>query len=77
MRLGPKSTVDNLLAKLDSIYGMAEVRESVLAQFYGARQREDETVSNWTCRLEDLLTKAVKFGRVNPAEVDETLRCMF
>ncbi len=38
MRLGPKTTISNLLQKFDSIYGAVDVRERVLAQFYSARQ---------------------------------------
>ena len=77
MRLGPKTTISNLLQKLDSIYGTVDVREGVLAQFYSARQQHDETVSDWSCRLEDLLAKAVELGRVHPLEADEMLSCMF
>ena len=46
MRLGPKTTVSNLLQKFDSIYGTVDVRESVVAQLYSARQQQDETVSD-------------------------------
>ena len=56
---------------------MVEVRENVLAQFYSARQQQDEAVSDWSCRLEDLLTKAVQLGRAHPRETDEMLGCMF
>ena len=77
MRLGPKTTISNLLQKFDSIYGAVDVRERVLAQFYSERQQQDETVSDWSCRLEDLLAKAVELGRLHPLEADETLRCMF
>ena len=73
MRLGPKTTVRSLLQKLDSIYGTVDVRESVVAQFYSARQQQDETVSDWSCRLEDLLAKAIELGRLHPLEADETL----
>ena len=75
--LGQRKTISNLLQKFDSIYGTVDVRESVLAQFYSARQQQDETVSDWSCRLEDLLAKAVELGRVHPLEADEMLRCMF
>ena len=66
MRLGPKTTISNLLQKFDSIHGAVDVRERVLAQFYSERQQQDETVSDWSCRLEDLLAKAVELGRLHP-----------
>lgn len=78
MRLGSSATTDQLIAKLDSVYGVVETKESMLAQFYSARQREDEDVSAWSCRLEDTLNKATV---VDPEGMgmynrDEMLRTM-
>ena len=77
MRLGTQSSLDELLAKFDSIYGAVQVKECALADFYCARQQDSEDVSQWSCRLEDLLSKAVATGKVQQSEMNEMLRCMF
>lgn len=77
MRLGPNATVDEIVYKLDSIYGLVEERESLLANFYSAKQQENEDVATWGCRLEDLLSKALVQGLVNPDDENDMLRNMF
>nr|KAG5690731.1 hypothetical protein BaRGS_022422 [Batillaria attramentaria] len=77
MRLGTGATLEDLLAKFDSIYGTVQQKESVLAQFYSARQREGEDVATWSCRLEDLLMQAESLGKVEPADRNDKLRTMF
>ena len=47
MRLGPNTTVNEILYKLDSIYGLVEEREPLLAKFYSAKQQENEDVATW------------------------------
>lgn len=59
MRLGPNATVNKIMYKLDSIYGTVEEKETLMANFYSARQQETEDISAWVCRLEDLLSKAL------------------
>ncbi|XP_070184626.1 paraneoplastic antigen Ma3 homolog [Littorina saxatilis] len=77
MRLGISATVKELLTKLESVFGNVQAGERLLAAFYGARQESAEDVTQWSCRLEDLLAKAQDLGRVRPMEVDEMLRVMF
>lgn len=77
MRLGPTADLNDLLHKLDSVYGTVELKESLLANFYSARQREDEDVSAWSCRLEDILVQAIQEGEVDHKKADEMLRVMF
>ena len=45
MRLGPHATVNEILYKLDSIYGLVEERESLLVNFYRAKQQANEDVT--------------------------------
>ena len=42
MRLGVQASLDDLLMKLDGLYGIVEPSESLLAQFYAAKQHDDE-----------------------------------
>jgi hypothetical protein len=77
MRLGPSASTKTLMDKLQSVFGPVEVRESLMAQFYSARQREGEDVSAWSCRLEDLLMKATESAPVDPHTSNQMLRNMF
>lgn len=53
MSLGPNATVDKIMYKLDSIYGTVEEKETLMANFYSAKQQESEDISALGCRLED------------------------
>lgn len=45
MRLGPNATVDEIMYKLDSIYGTVEEKETLMVNFYRAKQQESEEIS--------------------------------
>jgi len=77
MRLGPLADLNELLHKLESVYGTVELKESLLAKFYSAHQKEDEDVSSWSCRLEDLLAHAINDGEVDFKKANNMLRTMF
>nr|KAG5714406.1 hypothetical protein BaRGS_006852 [Batillaria attramentaria] len=55
VRMGTGVTIQEIVAKMDSIYGQVKSEADVLASFYGAKQEETETVAEWGCRLEMLL----------------------
>jgi hypothetical protein len=55
MRLGPTASINEILSKLDSVYINVDLKETLLADFYSARQKDDEDIATWSCRLEDLL----------------------
>lgn len=77
MRLGPAANLEELLQKLHSVYGIVERRQSLLAKFYSARQRENEDVSAWSCRLENILVQAIQEGETDFERSNEMLREMF
>ena len=77
LRLGPTATTTTLLTKMESVYGQVDQREMILANFYSARQLDTEDVSNWGCRLEDLLNKAITKGQVKASDANDMLRAMF
>ena len=76
MRLGTDVSAVNILNKLDSIYGNIDKRESLMAEFYGARQQEDEDITTWSCRLESIIGKAQDLGLVEAGQVDSMLHSM-
>ena len=49
------------------------MRQTILAEFYSASQREDEDTTQWSCLLEDLPARAVKIGEIDPNQADENL----
>lgn len=72
MRLEPTANLHKLLHKLHSI---DECEQSVLAKFHSARQGED--VSAWSCRLKNILVKAIQKGEADLKRSNEMLREMF
>lgn len=77
MRLGPDVTINSIIAKLQGVFGIVESSETLLANFYAAKQHDDETVVSWGCRLEDLLDRAQELGVVEQDNVNEMLRTQF
>lgn len=75
-RLRTDTSIREILDKLDSVYGVVDTKESILARFYAARQGETEDIATWSCRLEDLLAKAVEKELVQPREVNDMLKGM-
>ena len=69
--------MDDIVLKLDSIYGDVQRKETILAEFYSARQQVKETVADWGCRIEELINKV---DRISPLDVhlkDEMLQNIF
>ena len=76
-RLGPDASLDSILQKFNDVYGMVETGEETLSEFYSAHQREDEDVSSWGCRLEDLLDRAVRGKVLVDTDNNDMLRKRF
>ena len=76
MHFGAHATVADIIHKLDSIYGDVEKKEDLLAQFYRARQGEDESITKWSCRLESIMGRAVEKGIVKPTDRNSMLHTM-
>jgi hypothetical protein len=77
MRLGTEASIENILDRFDSVYGTVNDNENLLSQFYNATQGGNEDVSEWSCRLEDLLNKVIQNGEITPTNEDQMLRNMF
>ena len=50
--LGTDASVDDIIRKMDSMYGEVDEEEDLLHVFYGARQEPNESVADWGYRLE-------------------------
>ena len=77
MRMGPKATLEQLLDKLEGVYGTVELGENLLSEFYAAHQKPAEDVSTWGCRLEDMLAKAAEKNQIDPRSANDMLRTKF
>ncbi|VDH91924.1 Hypothetical predicted protein [Mytilus galloprovincialis] len=77
MRLGTEVTIDTIMEKFESVYGVVDTKESLLAKFYSAKQKVDEDITSWSCRLEDILSQAVDRKLVKPTDTNDMLRSMF
>lgn len=77
MRLGPDATLDDIITKLRGVFGLVETSETLLTDFYAARQRNDEGVVPWGCRLEDLLDRARQQGVVEQKNMNDMLCTKF
>ena len=52
---------------------MIDDKTDVMTDLYNAKQISDDNVSTWSCRLEELLGKAIVIGTVKKTESDEML----
>ncbi len=77
VRLGATATLDELLARLEGAYGTVDMGETLMSQFYAAQQQETESVTAWSCRLEDILMKANQYGKTETEDTREMLRSKF
>ena len=76
-RLGTKATISEIIDKLEGIYGDIEQGQDIVAEFYRAKQRGDEDVVTWSCRLESILDRALDQKEIDSSEVEELLRVRF
>ena len=74
MHLGEHATLEDIMLKLERVYGTVESGTTLLQQFYNCRQDENESIGAYGCRLEDVLNKAITRGALASAQSDEMLR---
>ena len=76
MYQGHAKPIDKILDVLDSVYGTVDNKEQLLAEFYSARQRDDEDVTTWSNRLQDILGKGLEKGLVDYRDMNYMLHAM-
>ena len=74
--LGPSATTEEVLYKMDSVFGIVDEHEIKMSKFYAAFQADDEDVAIWSCRLEDLLVQALG-SKYHSNDPNEMLRSRF
>lgn len=74
VRLGEESTVDQIVQRMNNLYGSVHVGQDVLAEFYSSQQGKEESIVAWSCRLEDLMQQAIEADKIKVGDKDEALR---
>ena len=67
-------TLDKIIHKLDTRFADSKKSFQIMKTFYSAEQGENEFVSSWASRLEDIIDQAVIAGEVDEISVDKMLR---
>lgn len=74
VRLGPQASPHEVLSKLDGLYSTVATESTLLTQFFAAQQRDDEDVTSWCCRLEELIDGVERKGLISRRTKEEMLR---
>ena len=75
--LGEKATVTDILNKLDGFYGNVSSGETLIQTFYNDFQKESETIVQYGSRLEQTLSRAIRYGHIDFVAKDAMLRSKF
>lgn len=57
MRLGKHVSVVTILNKFEHVFGSVVSEQKLLSDFYTAQQKPTESIADWSCRLEDILSQ--------------------
>ena len=74
MRLGLKASIQEILHKMDGLYGKVATEGTLLTQFYAAQQHDKEDVTSWSCRLEEIIQGVHAQGLISRGTMFEMLR---
>ena len=75
--MGTSANIQDILDRLEGVFGNVASGESALEEFYTASQKQDESVAAWGLRLEEILQKAVQKGHVKVEDKNDMLRTKF
>ena len=71
--LGPGATIEQIIHKLERTFGNVASGQTVLQEFYTAEQRENESVTLWGIRLQEIYQRAVEKGFATYEQRDKML----
>lgn len=75
--LRSSATTTEILDTLESNYGNIRSGESLMEEFYTAKQGKDEDLSAWAIRLERILQLAIDKGEMEDSKKDDMLKKRF
>jgi hypothetical protein len=75
--LSPHTSTRDIMAKMDEIYGNVKGGDSLLQEFFSAKQLDKESSSDWGIRLENILQRVIDTGEIDQAKGEDMLRRKF
>lgn len=75
--LGESATVQDILLKLDGFYGNVATSETLIQSFYSDFQKDNESIVSFGSRLEQTLSRAIRYGHIDLVAKDAMLRSKF
>ena len=75
--MGSDATVDQIIQRLEGVFGNVATPKSIIQEFYTVYQKQDESVASRGLRLEEILQRAIDKGQVRLEDRDDLLRDKF
>lgn len=75
--LGEDAKIEDILTKLDGFYGNVATGETLIQSFYGDFQKDTESIVSYGSRLEQTLSRAIRYGHIDLVAKDAMLRSKF
>ena len=75
--LGEKASVEDILHKLDVMFGDVSSKGMIMQEFFNATQRSSESVTAFGCRLETILQTAIDHDHIPRTSKNDLLRHKF
>ena len=75
--LGESASVKDILLKLDGFYGNVSTSETLIQSFYSDYQKDTESIVAFGSRIEQTLSRAVRYGHIDLVAKDAMLRSKF
>ncbi|XP_053400771.1 trichohyalin-like [Mercenaria mercenaria] len=77
LTLQPGASAREILRKIESVYGNVKSGDSLIHDFYSAKQSSNESCTDWGIRIETLFYQAVDKGEVDESRKDGKLKERF
>ena len=77
LTLEPLASSNDILVKLDNVFGNVASGQSILQEFYTAVQQPEESVTMWSLRLEEILQRVAQKSVIPAEQKNEMLRERF
>lgn len=77
LTLKPSAKAEEILTKMGDIYGNIRSGDSIVHDFYSAKQNKSEPCSEWAIRLETQFNLAVERGEIEESRKDKKLKERF
>ena len=73
----PDASLQEIFKTLKTHFGDIKTGQSVMEEFYNAKQEKDEDISTWAIRLETLIQKAINRNEIQEDRKDAMFRTRF